>query len=76
MDNPKKKKLDRKLVAKSQAHEIRTLLKKWAITKEELMAIIDLAGRSRKTVEEELVKHGYKLREKVDKPAIDETFPQ
>jgi hypothetical protein len=61
MDNPKKKKRDRKLVSK-QEHEIKYLLRKWDITREQLLEVKG-KKRSRKVIEALIVLAGYKKKE-------------
>lgn len=53
--------MERKLVSK-QEHEIKYLLRKWQITRKELL---ELKGkkRSRKSIEKALVEAGYKKKE-------------
>lgn len=63
MDNPKKKKQDRKLVSK-QDHEISYLLRKWGITREQLLEIKG-KKRSRKVIEKLLREKGYKTKREV-----------
>jgi hypothetical protein len=54
MDNPKKKKQDRKLVATKQSWEVATIQKKWKITKKQLIEIVAKVGHGRKAIEKYL----------------------
>jgi hypothetical protein len=58
MDNPKKKKQDRKLVSK-QDHELYYIMGKYDIDKENLLTIMQAAGRSRRKLYAELDALGY-----------------
>ncbi len=64
--------MDKKLVSK-QEHEIRYLLKKWAITRKELLEIKG-KKRSRKVVEKLLREAGYKTKKEVDAELNDQKF--
>ncbi len=64
--------MDKKLVSK-QEHEISYLLRKWAITRAELLEKKGLK-RSRKVVEKLLREAGYKTKKEIDAELNDQKF--
>jgi hypothetical protein len=63
MDNPKKKKQDRKLIAVNQPWEVWGIQKKWKITKKQLAEVVAIVGRSRKKVIAYLEQYKYPKKE-------------
>jgi hypothetical protein len=69
MDNPKKKKQDRKLLATKQPWEVSNIQKTWKVTKKQLIEIVKIVGRSQKKIKAYLEENGFEK-----KPVKDQKF--